>query len=338
VYDNTDDDREDTARERACEPSATEPGSGVTPGPAALPGEFTESAGQRIGPGGLSGADTSIPTLASASAGQRKLTSTARIRGAVMLALSCVRIATADQLSMVVTDNRVGVGYTLRALRDLEALGLVGHGRHGRSKVWHLTTSGQRAVAEGGDVPVRPHAATGERAIAAGLAAHGLGVTDVMIAFGGHLLDWEVEVDHSIDKVRRVVTDAVLRRDSHGAEVELLEFDRGTMSVARLAAKLRTYQAYSQATFHEGERGTIGTTKYVWRERYRRSRYFPVIRLVLDGGDKATLERRTEALRQQVRGIQLRVVVAPLRMLQKPGDEWAWEPIGIDDDEARQVA
>ncbi|MDX3025398.1 replication-relaxation family protein [Streptomyces acidiscabies] len=255
-----------------------------------------------------------------------------------MLALSCVRIATADQLSMVVTDNRVGVGYTLRALRDLEALGLVGHGRHGRSKVWHLTTSGQRAVAEGGDVPVRPHAATGERAIAAGLAAHGLGVTDVMIAFGGHLLDWEVEVDHSIDKVRRVVTDAVLRRDSHGAEVELLEFDRGTMSVARLAAKLRTYQAYSQATFHEGERGTIGTTKYVWRERYRRSRYFPVIRLVLDGGDKATLERRTEALRQQVRGIQLRVVVAPLKMLQKPGDEWAWEPIGIDDDEARQVA
>ncbi|MBX7552931.1 hypothetical protein K1Y78_34170 [Streptomyces sp. tea 10] len=31
----------------------------------------------------------------------------------------------------------------------------------------------------------RPYAASGERATAADLAMHGLGVTDVMIAFGG---------------------------------------------------------------------------------------------------------------------------------------------------------
>lgn len=146
------------------------------------------------------------------------------------------------------------------------------------------------------------------------IAEHGLAVADVLLARGGHLLDWEVEVevevDHRIDKVRRVVSDAVLHRDSRGAEAEFLDLDRFTMSVSRLAAKLWMYEAYSKTTFHEGERGAIGTTKYVRRERCRRSRAFPVIRLVLGGAGGTALERRAEALRQQVHGIELRIDVA----------------------------
>ncbi|MFI1798999.1 replication-relaxation family protein [Streptomyces sp. NPDC020379] len=252
-----------------------------------------------------------------------------------MLTLSRVRIATAQQIALVVTRNGLGIGYVLRALRDLQALGLVGHGRHGREKVWHLTVTGQRALQEGGDFPVRPHAATGERAIAAGLAAHGLAVTDVITRWGGTLVDWEVEVDHTIDKARRVVSDAVLFRPSRGAEATFLEVDRFTMSPSRLAAKLYTYEAYSKATYREGERGTIGSTKQLWRQRYPHSTLFPVVRLVLAGADPELLEKRITALEKRVRGIKLRVDVAVLPELLKHGPaEWKWRAIGQSDEQA----
>ncbi|MET9347688.1 replication-relaxation family protein [Streptomyces termitum] len=254
-----------------------------------------------------------------------------------MLTLSRVRIATATQLAAVVTNNGLGVGYALRGLRDLRALGLVGHGQHGREKVWHLTAAGQWAVAEGGDVAVRPHAATGERAIAAGLAPHGLAVTDVIVRWGGPILDWEVEVDHTIDKARRVVADAVLYRPGRGAEAEFLELDRFTMSPSRLALKLRAYEAYSKATVFEGERGTIGSTKPLWRQRYPDSAIFPVVRLVLGGStDADALDRRATALQRRIHGIALRVDVAVLpRLLGRPSAKWTWRPIGQSEEEAQ---
>ncbi|MFD5574840.1 replication-relaxation family protein [Streptomyces cadmiisoli] len=215
------------------------------------------------------------------------------------------------------------------------------YGRHGREKVWHLTVAGQRAVAEGGDVVVRPHAATGERAVAAGLAPHGMAVTEVITLWGGPILDWEVEVDHTIDKVRRVVSDAVLYRPGRGAEAEFLEVDRYTLSLPRLALKLRAYETYSQATFHEGERGTIGRTKWLWRERYPHSALFPVVRLVLAGTDDCdALDQRARALQQRIRGIRPRVDVAALPRLQRqPSTEWTWRPIGQSDEQAQtQVA
>ncbi|MFJ7416606.1 replication-relaxation family protein [Streptomyces sp. NPDC098077] len=270
-------------------------------------------------------------------AAPRKLTSTAQTRGLLMLMLSRVRIATAAQLATVLTREGTGVGYMRRGLRDLRALGFVDYGRHSREMVWHLTTLGQRTVAEGGDVVVRPHAATGERAIAAGLAPHGLAVTDVIVKWGGSIIDWEVEVDHTIDKVRRVVSDAVLYRPSRGAEVVFLEMDRFTMSISRLAMKLRAYEAYSRATYFEGERGTIGSTKFLWRQRYPDSRTFPVVRLVLAGtGDLDALDRRAASLERRVRGIGLRVEVAALpRLMQTPSTEWTWRQIGLSDDQAR---
>lgn len=337
VYDNTDDDHEDTARDQSSQPPADGAAPGAASGPLSGSGKRSESAGQELDKGAVSEQDTSIPALLETPAAPRKLASTARTRGHLMLALSRVRIATATQLAVLVTNNGVGVGYTLRGLRDLRALGFVDYGQHGREKVWHLTTAGQRAVAEGGDVIVRPHAATGERAIAAGLAPHGLAVTDVITRWGGPILDWEVEVDHTIDKVRRVVSDAVLYRPGRGAEVEFLEMDRFTMSISRLALKLRAYEAYSQATYFEGDRGTIGSTKWLWRERYPESRVFPVVRLVLAGTEDCdALDRRAKLLQQRIRGIRLRVDVAALPRLQRqPYKEWRWREIGQSDAQAQ---
>ncbi|MCS0606011.1 replication-relaxation family protein [Streptomyces sp. LP11] len=340
MYDNTDNDPEDTAREGACQPPADGSASGAGAGPASASGEDDETAGQEPVKGAGPEQDTSIPALFQAPAAPRKLTSTAQTRGHLMLMLSRVRIATAAQLATVLTREGTGTGYMRRGLRDLRALGFADHGRHGRELVWHLTALGQRAVAEGGDVVMRPHAATGERAIAAGLAPHGLAVTEVISRWGGPILDWEVEVDHTIDKVRRVVSDAVLYRPARGAEVEFLEMDRFTMSVSRLALKLRAYEAYSQARYFEGERGTIGSTKSLWRQRYPDSSLFPVVRLVLAGTeDVAALDRRTTALERRIKGIRLRVDVAALpRLQQQPSNEWIWRPIGQNDQQARDAA
>ncbi|MGW0999195.1 replication-relaxation family protein [Streptomyces sp. NPDC002523] len=340
MYDNSNDDHEDTARDQAGQPPADGAAPGAASGPPSDSGDRAESAGQRLDKGSDSEQDTSISALPETPAAPRKLASTARTRGHLMLTLSRVRIATATQLAAVVTNTGLGVGYALRGLRDLRALGLVDHGQHGREKVWHLTAAGQRAVAEGGDVVMRPHAATGERAIAAGLAPHGLAVTDVIVAWGGPILDWEVEVDHTIDKVRRVVSDAVLYRPGRGAEVEFLELDRFTMSMSRLALKLRAYEAYSQATYFEGERGTIGSTKSLWRQRYPDSALFPVVRLVLAGSDDiAALDRRATALEKRIQGIKLRVEVAALpSLLQRPSNEWTWRQIGQSDEQAQTHA
>ncbi|GGZ82972.1 replication-relaxation family protein [Streptomyces rubiginosohelvolus] len=339
MYDNInpDDGREDTAREGACQPPADGAATGAGTGPAPVSDGADETAGQEPVKGPDSEQDTSIPALLETPAAPRKLTSTAQTRGLLMLMLSRVRIATAAQLATVITREGTGVGYMRRGLRDLRALGFVDYGRHGREMVWHLTTLGQRTVAEGGDVVMRPHAATGERAIAAGLAPHGLAVTDVIVQWGGSIIDWEVEVDHTIDKVRRVVSDAVLYRPSRGAEVVFLEMDRFTMSISRLAMKLRAYEAYSRATYFEGERGTIGSTKFLWRQRYPDSRMFPVVRLVLAGtGDLDALDRRAASLERRVRGIGLRVEVAALpRLVQTPSTEWTWQRIGLSDEQAR---
>jgi hypothetical protein len=57
-------------------------------------------------------------------------------------------------------------------------------------------------------------------------------------------MDWEVEVAHTIDKVRSVLSDVVLYRSIHGADVEFVEVDRFTMSRSRLIEKLYAYGPY----------------------------------------------------------------------------------------------
>ncbi|MEU2078590.1 replication-relaxation family protein [Streptomyces sp. NPDC013489] len=308
---------------------------GQPTGPAASPEDQGKTAGQDADKGAVGEQDTSIPALDFTADGPKELTSNPRQRGLVLAVLSRVRTATAAQIAMVTTREQVGVGYVRRALRDLERLGFVSHGKSGRHNVYHLTTLGQRAVLESGDVPIRPNAATGEKAIAGGLAQHGIAVTETLVHWDAALLDWDVEVAHPIDKIRSVISDAVLYRPYAGAEVEFVEVDRWSMSMSRLVAKLYAYEAYSQATYKEGERGTIGTMKYLWRQRYPRSEQFPVVRLVLANGDQVALDRRAEALAHRIRGISIRVDYAPLPMLQElPYEKWTWRAIGQHEDQA----
>ncbi|MFD7797459.1 replication-relaxation family protein [Streptomyces sp. NPDC059783] len=270
----------------------------------------------------------------------RPLTSTPQQRGLTIGMLARVRMATALQIATVTTENRVGDGYVRRALRDLETLGFVGHGKSGRHNVYHLTRAGQQAVLESGDIPIRPTAATGEKAIAAGLAKHGLAVTETLVSWNATLMDWDVEVAHPIDKVRSVISDAVLYRPNRGAEVEFVEVDRFTMSMSRLVEKLYAYEAYSEASYQDGgERGLIGTRRSRWQQRYQRSDRFPVVRLVLDNGDEDALNQRAARLERRIRGIGIRIDYAPLPMLQRlPYDQWEWRAIGCPDDQVRRLA
>ncbi|MET9957143.1 replication-relaxation family protein [Streptomyces sp. NPDC006339] len=228
VYDNRNDDSEDTPVGGPADGQLGGSPSGFGRGPASGREDGDETAGHGPGQAGSGEQDTSTPASDPAGKGVRPLTSTPRQRGLTIGMLARVRIAT------VTTGNRVGDGYVCRALRDLETLGFVGHGKSGRSNVYHLTAAGQRAVLESGEIPIRPNAATGEKAIAAGLAEHGLAVTETLVQWNAALMDWDVEVAHPVDKVRSVISDAVLYRPGRGAKVEFLEVDRFTMSMSRL--------------------------------------------------------------------------------------------------------
>lgn len=337
--DNRDHDRQDTLGDGSADGQPGGHPSGNGSGSASDRADDGESAGHEPGQGGSGEQDTSTTDSDPAEEGERSLSSTPHQRGLTIGMLARVRIATASQIATVTTENRVGIGYVRRALRDLETLGFVGHGKCGRNNVYHLTTAGQRAVLESGDIPIRPNAATGEKAIAAGLAKHGLAVTQTLVNWNAALMDWDVEVAHTIDKVRSVISDAVLYRPNRGAEVEFVEVDRYTMSMSRLVEKLYAYDAYSRATYQEGERGTIGVTWRLWQQRYPRSAQFPVVRLVLDNGDEEALNRRATPLERRIRGIGIRIDYAPLPMLQRlPYDRWEWRAIGCPDDQVERLA
>lgn len=335
---NSGHDHQDTAGDGSDDGHAGGHAGGNTGGPPPRRPDATETAGHKPGQGDSEQQDTSTPDSDPAEEGERTLTSTPQQRGLTIGMLARVRIATASQIATVTTENRVGDGYVRRALRDLETLGFVGHGKSGRHNVYHLTTTGQRAVLESGDIPIRPNAATGEKAIAAGLAKHGLAVTETLVNWNAALMDWDVEVAHTIDKVRGVISDAVLYRPNRGAEVEFVEVDRYTMSMSRLVEKLYAYEAYSRATYWEGERGTNGVTRRLWEQRYRHSGRFPVVRLVLDNGDEEALNQRAARLERRIRGIGIRIDYAPLPMLQRlPYDQWEWRSIGCPDDQVARL-
>lgn len=285
-------------------------------------------AGQAHGQGALGDADTSLPVPAASGAGQSSSTPTApRVRGDALRVLGCVRIATARQLAQAVTaEDKDGRSYVRRAMRELERRDLVEtNGKYGKELIWNLTRRGQRAVADGGELPPRPRAGTGAKAVKAGFGPHALAVTDTILAFGGrqHLTDWQVEVDHSIKETGlRFVTDAVLALPTNASEVQLFEVDYATMSRARLAREVWDYERYAGHRVWEGARGTNGSTFPFWsRYRYPRSDRFPPLQVVLAGKAEHLLQRRLEALAAAVDGITVSVFAITLPGLQR-GEPW----------------
>ncbi|WP_432128925.1 replication-relaxation family protein [Streptomyces sp. bgisy082] len=290
-------------------------------------------------------ADTSLPNPETAAKGKKSTPTAGKVRADALRMLGCVRIATVRQMAQVITaEESDGRSYVRRAMVELESLGLAEtNGKDGKHKIWNLTPAGQKALADGNELPARPKAGTGAKAVRAGLGPHGLAVTDTILAYTdtvlgsrGYLTDWQVEVNHAIKQTSLSFnTDAVLAVPTKTSEVRLFELDNGTMSQARLANEVWDYERYAGHRVWEGARGTIGGTYPFWqRHRYTRSTTFPRLHVVLAGKAEHLLDNRLQALTDAVQGITIAVWANTLPRLQR-GEPWY--EIGVDDPHERRA-
>jgi len=185
--------------------------------------------------------------------------------GAVARVLYQHRIATTAQLHRLLTPDAGDASYMRRVLRQAAAAGLVDAVRRGSAghRAWFLTPAGYAAVEASGEVEIRAHRMTAGLA-AGGLLAHRLAVVDVGTAFvtaarrtpgdGCTPWSWAPEVllqpGHRRGGAGALIADAVLRyergTDDGGVWLAtvLIEVDRGTYPVARLARKVTGYAAW----------------------------------------------------------------------------------------------
>ncbi|WP_322872175.1 replication-relaxation family protein, partial [Streptomyces goshikiensis] len=124
-------------------------------------------------------------------------------------------------MAQVITETESGGrSYVRRAMVELTELGRVEtNGKDGKHRIWNLTPAGQKALADGNELPPRPKAGSGAKAVRAGFGPHGLAVTDTILAYTDTVLrgrrefltDWQVEVNHAIKQTGLSFnTDAVL--------------------------------------------------------------------------------------------------------------------------------
>ncbi|GAX58339.1 replication-relaxation family protein [Streptomyces olivochromogenes] len=108
---------------------------------------------------------------------------------------------------VITKEESNGRSYVRRVMKKLAELGLAEtNGKDGKHPIWNLTPAGQKALADGNELPPRPKAGTGAKAVRAGFGPHGVAVTDTILAYtdtalgDGHayLTDWQVEVNHAI--------------------------------------------------------------------------------------------------------------------------------------------
>ncbi len=229
------------------------------------------------------------------------------------------RLATTHQLRRLLTPDTSNRQYIWRVLdhlrkhRLVESITTNERGRH--PHCWFATAAGVDAVEQEGAVPVRRYRMTRDRA-AGPLQRHSLAVTEVGVlmfedarrrgdSFGP--LSWIPEVAHRIKKGEgdvsdtHVISDALVhytRVNPSGSRTQLqslLELDRATMPVHRLAAKLVSYARYYDHTpLPETRRPRQstpprGVVAPAWTKRYPR---FPRVLVVLDGARPELQEER----------------------------------------------
>lgn len=191
--------------------------------------------------------------------------------------------------------------WTLALLSDLERHGAIAHVRAaGRRKLWHLTEHGAGLALAGGLIDRAPKVLSAAEASGA-LQAHTLDVNDTGLAFveaarerGDECgpLAWRHEVAHPLTqgrgrRRRQLIADALLTyllaadQQRLALEYRLVELDRATLTVDRLAAKLARYAELHRATDQAGQP--------TWRSWYPA---FPAVIAVLAGADREALERR----------------------------------------------
>ncbi|MCZ4103209.1 replication-relaxation family protein [Streptomyces sp. H39-C1] len=193
-----------------------------------------------------------------------KARSTVRDQKDTLKVLGVLKVATATQILHLVrphlTDNKV----IRNALLDLQAAGEVvseGNtagpaGRFGApdrtgepsQKLWGLTPAGLDAAAK--QLGRAPEDMGGRaRGAGRGGAPHAMGVNATIIAFTrggvGDIAAWRTEVPHALAGTGKanVRADAVLRAKEAGLPLLMVEVDRNTEPVERVADKLAAYAA-----------------------------------------------------------------------------------------------
>ncbi|MET9503539.1 replication-relaxation family protein [Streptomyces sp. NPDC006622] len=110
-------------------------------------------------------------------------------------------------MAQVITgEGSDGRSYVRRAMVELAELGLVEtNGKDGKHQIWNLTPAGQKALADGNELPPRPKASTGAKAVRAGWGPHAVAVTgtilactDTVLGSREYLTDWQVEADRRL--------------------------------------------------------------------------------------------------------------------------------------------
>jgi hypothetical protein len=170
---------------------------------------------------------------------------------------------------------------------------------NGRRKLWHVTDHGAKLALTSGLTDRPPKVLTAVEASGA-LQAHTLAVNDTGLAFAHAArrrgdecgpLAWRHEVAHPLTagrgrRRRQLIADALLTylladNERLALEYRLLELDRATLTVDRLARKLARYADLYRATDTNGQPR--------WRAWYPA---FPAVIAVLTGANRAALERR----------------------------------------------
>jgi hypothetical protein len=196
--------------------------------------------------------------------------------------LARFRLATPAQLRALLLPHQEGTDYVRRALRDLmaERPPLVGRVQRAQQSYWFCTTAGLAEAAASGLLPAFNGAgsaggrATGRKAAArTGLREHGLALVDAAVAFqragAADAGDWQLEPAHPTPAGPLIPDAVVLLATGRFAFVEV---DRGTMSYARLLAKLDRYAAYRSAP---SSGRTARASRPHWELHYAADEYQP---------------------------------------------------------------
>ncbi|GAA1095355.1 replication-relaxation family protein [Nocardiopsis metallicus] len=223
------------------------------------------------------------------------------------------RLATSYQLRRLVTPQGSSRQYLWKILTELRRYGLIERvipstREHHR---WYLTNAGAEAAEEAMPGGARNFRMSAQRA-AGPLQQHMLSVVDMGLAFidaaaqqGDDFgpLDWMPEVAHRYRggdmrfEDTHLISDALVhytRITAKGSRLQvqaLVEVDRATMPVPRLASKLGAYaRYYDYDPQPKGQRSAAKrAAQPAWRTRYPK---WPRVLVVLDGEQRQLQERR----------------------------------------------
>lgn len=192
------------------------------------------------------------------------------------MTLARLRLAEPEQLRALLLPHQQGTDNVRLALRNLaaERPALVGRVQRAQQSIWFCTPAGLSEAAAFGLLPAFNGSAgagrtTGRKAAAkTGLREHGLALVDTVLAFhrsgAADAGNWQLEAAHPTP-AGPLIPDAVVLLASRA--FAFVELDRGTMSYARVLAKLDRYAAYRTAV-PSGRGNAARAPRSHWQEHY----------------------------------------------------------------------